>query len=179
MNEIFDPEGVDEFFSLDAASRKKYLIKNKATNYSVVRLHLIEELYEKLYRQKLVKPNPRDWQLFLLPGREVCGLEEADTEEASSGHPGKPLHLLLKNTQTGQIRKTSDRYNLVIFGTGYRRDPIDGILKDLKPIIEPTAGDRVQRNYRLRFQPGAVRRDAGVWLQGCCEGTHGVCAGDV
>lgn len=135
----------------------------------MVRLPLIEGLYEKLYRQKLVKPNPRDWTLFLHPSSEIRGLEK--------GKPGqveRPVHLQVKNMQTGQIRKTSDAYDMVVFATGYQRNPIDGILKDLKPLLLDNQEDPVLRNYRLRFQPGAVRRDAGVWLQGSCEGTHGV-----
>lgn len=174
MNEIFDPDSVDEFFSLDPASRKQCLIKNKATNYSVVRLPLIESVYEKLYQQKLMKPNPRDWALLLIPNSEVCGVEEAAKEETSSDITGRPLRLQLKNMQTGQIARTSDSYDLVVFATGYRRNPFEGILKDLKPLIMSSPGEWVQRNYRLRFQPGRVRRDAGVWLQGFCEDTHGI-----
>lgn len=32
----------------------------------------------------------------------------------------------------------------------------------------------VGRDYGVRFSPGAVSSGSGVWLQGCCEGTHGV-----
>ena len=166
MNEIFDPENVDEFYALNVDARKDTLRKNKATNYSVVRLPLIEGLYEKLYRQKLVKPNPRDWTLFLHANSEICGLEEG---ALSFGR--RPLHLHVKNMQSGQTRKTSDAYDLVVFATGYQRNPTAGILKDLRPLI---VDGSVLRNYRLRFHPGSVCRDAGVWLQGSCEGTHGV-----
>lgn len=83
------------------------------------------------------------------------------------------LRLQLRDMQTGQIAN-SDAYDLVIFATGYRRSPIDGILRDLKPLMVSSEEEWVQRNYRLRFHPGSVRRDAGVWMQGFCEGTHGV-----
>ena len=132
----------------------------------MVRLPLIEGLYEKLYRQKLVKPNPRDWTLFLHPNSEIRGLEEG---ARSFGH--RPLHLLVRNVQTGQTRKTIDAYDTVVFATGYQRNPIAGILKDLRPLIGDSSA---LRNYRLRFHPGSVSRNSGVWLQGSCEGTHGV-----
>lgn len=32
----------------------------------------------------------------------------------------------------------------------------------------------VSRDYRVQFTDNAVAQDSGVWLQGCCEGTHGV-----
>ncbi len=43
--------------------------------------------------------------------------------------------------------------------------------------VETEEGERkmaVGRDYKVKFAPGAVADDAGVWLQGCCEGTHGV-----
>ena len=33
---------------------------------------------------------------------------------------------------------------------------------------------KVSRDYRVQFAPGAVAPGSGVWLQGCCEATHGV-----
>ena len=33
---------------------------------------------------------------------------------------------------------------------------------------------QVKRDYRMRFADKQVSEDAGVWLQGCCESTHGV-----
>ncbi|KAG7144034.1 hypothetical protein HYQ46_007242 [Verticillium longisporum] len=32
----------------------------------------------------------------------------------------------------------------------------------------------VGRDYKVRYAPGAIAPDAGVWLQGCCEATHGL-----
>ncbi|KAH8689375.1 L-ornithine 5-monooxygenase [Talaromyces proteolyticus] len=171
VNEIFDPASVDEFYSLKLADRKQNLIRNKATNYSVVRMHLIEGIYEKLYRQKLLKPDPRDWTLTLMPNTEVTS---AVYSEASSNHP---LKLQLKNTVTGINSITQDGFDLIVAATGYVRNPFMGILEDLAPLLLPGSqkkGNLVQRNYRLLFQPGSVVRDAGVWLQGSCEGSHGI-----
>ena len=33
---------------------------------------------------------------------------------------------------------------------------------------------QVQRDYKINFTEKSVGEDAGVWLQGCCETTHGV-----
>jgi L-ornithine N5-oxygenase len=171
VNEIFDPASVDDFYSLNPANRKLSLIKNKATNYSVVRMHLIEGVYEKLYRQKLLCQDPRNWTLSLLHNTEVTGIQESD---ASSQ---KAIKLQLKNTITGVNSTTSDAFDMVIAATGYRRNPFLSILEELKPILLSSPennGHLVQRNYRVLFQPGSVVRDAGVWLQGSCENSHGV-----
>lgn len=169
MNEIFDPASVDEFYSLDSACRKQSLKKNKATNYSVVRLPLIEHIYEKIYRQRLLKPDPRDWTLSIYNNSEVLGAKKAGSSET--------MNLQLKNTITGEVEVTEDAYDLVVLATGYQRKPFSGILKDLKPLLLSASEDNgslVQRNYRLLFRPGSVVRDAAIWLQGSCEVTHGV-----
>lgn len=48
VNEVFNPESVDTFFTSQADARATQLKSNKTTNYSVVRLNLLEEIYEKL-----------------------------------------------------------------------------------------------------------------------------------
>lgn len=169
VNEIFDPASVDEFYSLNATHRKQSLKKNKATNYSVVRMPLIEHMYEKIYRQRLLTPDPRDWTLSLYPNSEVFG--------AKTSESGNAVNLQLKNTITGEIKATEQAYDLLVFATGYQRKPFAGILKDLKPLLLSASeenGPLVQRNYRLLFRPGSVVRDAAIWMQGSCETTHGV-----
>lgn len=88
--------------------------------------------------------------------------------------------------------------DLVVAATGYKRTAHVGILKDTWTMLPKTASSRnstefskpvngwnvdteqgerklaVGRDYKVKFNPGTVADDAGVWLQGCCEGTHGV-----
>lgn len=84
----------------------------------------------------------------------------------------------MRDTESGEVQTTKDGFDLVILATGYHRDPFKGILRDLQPLLLHSQEDKeafhVQRNYRVVCQPGAVCRDAGLWLQGCCESTHGV-----
>ncbi|EER23633.1 PAK- GC kinase Sid1 [Coccidioides posadasii str. Silveira] len=171
VNEIFDPESVDTFYSLSSSQRKQQLQENKATNYSVIRLPLLETLYEKLYRQKLQNPDQSTWPFRLITNRELCGVKQVISDAGRS-----QVELQFKNTMTGQS-ETLDKYDLVILATGYKRNPFTTVLKQLEPILETgPAGEQfcVDRKYRLAFLPGKVRRDAGIWLQGCCESTHGL-----
>lgn len=134
-------------------------------------MHLIEGIYEKLYRQKLLYPDSRDWALALIHNTEVTGLQESDSSSK------KLIKLQLKNTITGENSTTSEAFDMVVAATGYRRNPFLSILEELKPLLLSDPGNNshlVQRNYRVLFQPGSVVRDAGVWLQGSCENSHGV-----
>ncbi|PGH19366.1 hypothetical protein AJ80_04006 [Polytolypa hystricis UAMH7299] len=168
VNEIFDPSSVDSFYALNRSAREKQLCDNKATNYGVVRLPLIESIYEKLYRQKLLDPNPSNWPLRVIAEREVRGLQEVGKNQVT---------LELKHSRTGETEVTSEKYDLVILATGYKRNPFLNVLKPLQSVLETqSSGEQfgVDRNYRLRFAEGKVGRDAGVWLQGCCESSHGL-----
>ena len=42
MNEVFNPERVEKFYNLTPEERQRSLTADRATNYSVVRLELIE-----------------------------------------------------------------------------------------------------------------------------------------
>ena len=170
VNEIFDPSSVDIFYQSSRAVRQQTLKDNKATNYGVVRLNLLEGLYEKLYEQKINDPNPSNWPLRLFSNHEVCGIEEAGNLQ---------VRLRTKHRLTGVTSTTTDTYDLVVLATGYQRDPVSGILSNLKALLSrPDSGEEfhVQRDYRLTFRPGVVLDDAGIWLQGSCESTHGVCS---
>ncbi|KAL1989794.1 hypothetical protein VTN49DRAFT_6991 [Thermomyces lanuginosus] len=168
VNEIFDPSSVDIFYQSSRAVRQQTLKDNKATNYGVVRLNLLEGLYEKLYEQKINDPDPSNWPLRLFSNHEVCGIEDAGNLK---------VKLKTKNRLTGVTSTTRDTYDLVVLATGYQRDPVSGILSNLKPLLSRSdSGEEfhVQRDYRLTFRPGVVRDDAGIWLQGSCESTHGI-----
>lgn len=90
--------------------------------------------------------------------------------------------------------------DLIVAATGYRRTAHLDMLKDawkLLPQVEEDAvaskprsdqwsvqtegGEKrvmeVSRDYKVKFAKGAVTPDSGVYLQGCCEGTHGVSLG--
>jgi L-ornithine N5-oxygenase len=143
--------------------RREFIFQDRATNYGVVRLELIERLYETLYHQRLQNPNESEWQHCIVSLREVVGAEESKTGA---------LHLKLKNTHTGEV-ETSGGFDAVIVATGYVRNVHETLLKPAKGLLEGENCE-VSRDYRIKFREGAVARNSGVWLQGCCESTHGV-----
>lgn len=168
VNEVFNPEAVDAFFEQPEEFRSHNLKKNKATNYSVVRLELIEKIYDDLYLQGIKQPDKSRWQHQILSSREI-------TEVVDNG-PLKKLDLTLTHLDPlkhgSKERLTVDA---TILATGYRRDAHVDMLKDCQSINANRNGAwQPERDYGLKLDPTSVEDGVGLWLQGCNEGTHGL-----
>lgn len=192
-------------FPRSAEHRHNLLAEARATNYGVVRLELIEHLYERMYDQRReLGPDERQWPHRILGGRQITSVEPRD---------GSSLELTVQtlpdvrraasaSLAVGESDDATDEMlevDLVIAATGYQRMAHVDMLRgawDLLPKAAPTPagknvlrrgiagwdvetdqGERklaVGRNYQVQFKPESVADGSGVWLQGCCEGTHGV-----
>lgn len=73
--------------------------------------------------------------------------------------------------------------DFIFVATGYRRDAHVGILEGCEKLAAKEGTTRgpeknfqwsVGRDYRVKFGDGQVDENAGIWLQGCNEKTHGV-----
>lgn len=168
MNEVFDPERVDSFYELPPEARLISTRSDKATNYGVVRPELLERLYEGMYYQRLHEPDPGKWQFKIVSWREVNGFVKCPD--------GHRLRLRLRNTSTGEISMSEAKFDLVVLGTGYERKGHETLLESTRPLLQDVKRFDVERNYRVKYRKDAVADDCGVWLQGCCEDTHGVSA---
>lgn len=86
--------------------------------------------------------------------------------------------LYFSDAPGGQEQQETFDVDAVFVATGYFRDLHETLLKDARDLMP--GGDlegvkwTVQRDYRVSFEEKRVSEDAGVWLQGCCETTHGV-----
>jgi L-ornithine N5-oxygenase len=165
VNEIFNPDRVDTLYSLTPEVRAASIREDSATNYSVVRLPLIENLYDTLYHQRMRDPDENNWQHRIHALQEVVGMEWDQDDK---------VRLKLRNTRTGElVGSGDDAFDAVIFGTGYSRDVHHTMLKPVKSLMKDGCCS-VGRDYRVVFREGAVAEDAAIFLQGCCEATHGV-----
>ena len=150
-----------------------------------------------MYHQKrTLGPEQKKWPHRILAGRELIS-----AEDKGDGLRLKVALLPLPGMADGPLVEEEDLdVDLVICATGYRRTAHLDMLKDtwqLLPEIDAASGvggdlrkDRwlvetagskaatrvmeVGRDYGVRFSTGAVAQSSGVWLQGCCEATHGV-----
>ncbi|MBP0631473.1 lysine N(6)-hydroxylase/L-ornithine N(5)-oxygenase family protein [Cupriavidus sp. AcVe19-1a] len=155
VNEIFNPRYIDYLFSRAPNEREQLLSEFGNTNYAVVDTDLIEAIYEVLYQQKVTgKVRHR-----LLAGYEARHAE-ADAD-------GVRLDIARRDDGAHQLQ----RYDAVILATGYRRELHQSLLAPLASYLDDAKGFQADRDYRLQMAPGC---QAGVFLQGCCEATHGL-----
>lgn len=178
-----------------ASYRRNFITDARATNYGVVRLELIEHIYEHMYDQRReLGRDDTNWPHRIMGGRKVVGVDAIsektvqvravrveDQEPSSSGAVG--------SEETWEA-------DIVIAATGYKRDAHLDMLRDTWSLLPKTnvpskqeervsSGWTVQssegehrlavgRNYQVQYKPGTIETGSGVWLQGCCEATHGV-----
>lgn len=134
-------------------------------------------------------PDERRWPHRILGGRQITGLESR----------GDALKLRAQLVDAAVDDEETLEADVVIAATGYKRNAHVQMLRgawDMLPESVPTGPDfgkgisgwnvetdqgernlAVGRDYKVKFSPGAVADESGIWLQGCCEGTHGVSLG--
>lgn len=169
MNEIFNPEHVDELYVQSPEVRIAAIAQNKSTNYGVVRLELLEKIYGTIYEQRIKTNEEEKWQHRILSFRHVSGFEDL---------PGGRIRLQIRNDSSGfgeSERSTMETLivNAVFAATGYTRTAHKDLLRPAEHLRTGKEWN-VARNYRVQFEPGRVSENSGVWLQGCNETTHGL-----
>ena len=177
MNEIFDPDRVDHVYSQDPRIRAHGIKLDRTTNYGVVGLDLLEEIYSDIYSYRIQYQDKGDWPQEILTYRTVTGM----TDIQHNGEHAVRLHVQndsgAYHTHSASTNETLD-VDLVVVASGYSRDAHGEMLNGLKQLM-PNVNDlddrwKVRRDYSIQFKEGAVQSSAGIWLQGCNESTHGL-----
>ncbi|WP_411090231.1 lysine N(6)-hydroxylase/L-ornithine N(5)-oxygenase family protein [Streptomyces sp. 049-1] len=156
-NRIFDPAAVDDYFSAPGSVKRRLMDYHGNTNYSVVDIDLIDDLYRQMYREKVLGT---ERLRFLNVSRLTDVKETSDRVRAT-----------VTSLVTGE--ETLLDADVVVFATGYlQADPLgllgevaDRCLRDDEGLV------RVERDYRVATDP-ALR--CGIYLQGGTEHTHGI-----
>ncbi|KAI1353875.1 L-lysine 6-monooxygenase (NADPH-requiring)-domain-containing protein [Xylaria sp. FL0043] len=198
VNSIFNPSYVDELFSRSSEQRQSLLGDARSTNYGVVRLELIEHLYERMYDQlRNLGRDSKKWPHRILGSTTIAGVESEGDRIRLMVRPFSATN----NDQEGvYVKSDADEIldcDLVIAATGYQRQAHLTMMEDVADLLpespEPINGVEskgiqrknydatvrgrpvnVGRDYGLQFAPEKVSPGSGIWLQGCCEGTHGL-----
>ncbi len=153
-NRIFDPGAVDDFYRAPEEVKKRLMGYHANTNYGVVDQDLIEELYRRVYREKVL-------------GRQRLLLH--NTSRLTDVNPdGKCVIESLADG--GRLPVDAD---VIVYATGYRPANPVRLLGDLAGSCERDELGRlkVTRDYRV-VTDDAVR--GGIYLQGGTEHTHGI-----
>ncbi|MCJ1462254.1 hypothetical protein MMC07_000854 [Pseudocyphellaria aurata] len=174
VNEIFNPQHVDELYAQSPQVREAAIAEDRGTNYGVVRLELLEKIYGTIYEQRIRTQDEETWQHRILPYRYVTAVEDLPSNGL--------IRLHFRNgssacEESSSFTKETVDVDAVFAATGYVRNAHEEMLRPaeyLKPVTECLNNWHVARDYRVRFEPGTVSDDAGVWLQGCNESTHGL-----
>jgi L-ornithine N5-monooxygenase len=154
-NRIFDPAAVDAFYGSPPEVKRSLVEYHATTNYSVVDIDLIDELYRRVYREKVL--GAQRLRLF-----NVSRVVEA--VETPAG-----VRTTVESLATGE--RTVLDADAVVYATGYRpADP--GPLLASCPCDRDEAGRlRVGRDYRVATDPALA---TATYLQGGTEHTHGI-----
>ncbi|MEH0407633.1 SidA/IucD/PvdA family monooxygenase [Streptomyces scabiei] len=152
VNELFFPSFIDEFHGSSPDARKQILDEVHLTNYAGLAAPFLDEMYMKLYEQKLTGSQ----RSAVRSMTEVIAAREEDGE----------VVLELRDRRTGLVEIL--RCDLVLLGTGYDQR--------MPAMVRSLAGqvgvDHVEVNRRYRVDLGEAR--AGLYLQGFNERTHGI-----
>ncbi|KAH8172330.1 l-lysine 6-monooxygenase (NADPH-requiring) domain-containing protein [Sarocladium implicatum] len=193
VNSVFNPEYVDMLYPRSASYRRNFIGDAKATNYGVVRLELIEHIYQRMYDQRRdLGRDDTKWPHRIMGGRKIAGVEPRDDKTLQV----KAALVDTSGASAGLVAEENWEADLVIAATGYRRDSHLEMLRDTWKMlpkgdavtesqlngpsgwsVQTSEGEHrmaVGRNYQVQYKPEAVAPGSGIWLQGCCEATHGL-----
>lgn len=156
-NRIFFPEWVDYYYELPPERRREMFASLRDVNYSAIDHPLIRRIYEKLYRQKVLGRE----RCRFLPFLDLLRVEEDDQRVRMS---------FRDLMQGGEVDLEADG---LVLCTGYVWRKEHPLLDSLAPWFERDGdgGYRVRRDYGIATRPPFKPN---VYLQGYCEGTHGI-----
>ncbi len=156
-NRIFDPAAVEEFYSAPDETKRMMLGYHANTNYSVVDGDLIQDIYGRVYQEKVLGRE----RLRLLNVSRVTELVET----------GDGVRATVESLLTGE--RTVLDADAVVCATGYRpADPFASFADVARYCHRDDLGrPLVERDYAVVTDP-SVR--CGIYLQGGTEHTHGI-----
>ncbi len=157
-NRIFDPRAVDHFHGAPAEVKRMLLDYHRNTNYSVVDMDLIEDLYRREYRERVLGRK----RLDIRNSSRVTYTRETD----------EAVYATVEFLPTGEVEVLE--CDALVYATGFRPLDLFGLLGRAAAVCErdSTGLPVVGRDYRVRTVDNVT---AGVYLQGA-EHSHGLTA---
>ncbi|WUS95574.1 lysine N(6)-hydroxylase/L-ornithine N(5)-oxygenase family protein [Streptomyces sp. NBC_00708] len=156
-NKIFDPDAVDEFYAAPESVKRRLMDYHGNTNYSVVDIDLIDDLYRQMYQEKVLGTE----RLRFLNVSRLTEVKETQDK----------VRATVTSLVTGE--ETLLDADVVVFATGYSpADPL-GLLGEAAELClrDEEGRVRVERDYRISTDAAL---NCGIYLQGGTEHTHGI-----
>jgi len=156
-NRIFDPGAVDDFYLAPEDVKRQLMGYHANTNYSVVDVDLIDDLYRRMYQEKVL-------------GRQRLRMLNVSRLTQVTDGPDRVL-ATIRSLVTGET-STLDA-DVVICATGYHQADPYAVLGEVGELCrrDEQGRPKVERDYRA----AADRRlRVGIYLQGGTEHSHGI-----
>lgn len=159
VNGLFDPKAVDHFFALEPAARETLLSNHSNTNYGVVDIELIQEIYRNWYQERVAGRH----RLHFHRHSQLCSVARVDDS----------LQLELRSLENGTTRSLAA--NFLVCATGYGAPGFASIFSaEAMALIDRSAGScSVSRQYEIELHPDVSAR---LFTQEDREMTHGLTA---
>jgi L-ornithine N5-oxygenase len=156
-NRIFDPAAVDDFYTAPEDVKRTLMEYHGNTNYSVVDIDLIDDLYRRAYQEKVL-------------GRRRLRMVNVSRVVRVHDH-GDSVTVVMRSIVTGET--TTLEADIVVFATGYDSADPYAVLGEVAGLCRRDEQGRpvVARDYRAVTDP---RLHCGIYLQGGTEHTHGI-----
>ncbi|MEU8231329.1 lysine N(6)-hydroxylase/L-ornithine N(5)-oxygenase family protein [Actinoplanes sp. NPDC048967] len=156
-NRIFDPAAVDDFYLAPEDVKRQLMGYHANTNYSVVDMDLIDDLYRRAYQEKVL-------------GRERLRMLNVSRLTEVTDGPDQVV-AGVRSLVTGETQRLAA--DVVVCATGYHQADPYAILGELADLChrDESGRPRVERDYRAATDP---RLRVGIYLQGGTEHTHGI-----
>lgn len=165
-DEVYFPEFVDTFFHASKEEKDRLRRELVFTNYSASDRDVIDALYVKLYRNKLLGRN--DLRVHTM----------TSVSQVSRGPGGVELalrHGLRKTT-------TTEQFDLVVLATGFKdlgteagKEAYPALMSGVSRFVDLSSGMlSVDIDYRVRLSAASHDAGAPLFLNGLCESSHGM-----
>lgn len=164
-DEVYFPSFVDLFFNADQAKKQKLRTELQTTNYSSTDIDVLEQLYVKIYQDKILNRKTIDLKFN-------TNIKEITPKQ-------KSISLTLANNITEQVEQHD--FDLVILATGFL-DLGHGAKCELYPPLCKSFVEQLEienqvltidYDYRVNL-PKHFMNNHPIYLNGLCESSHGM-----
>lgn len=163
--EVYYPSFVDLFYKSDDQTKKRLINDLNLTNYSASDADVLDELYHKMYRQKITGKQ----KIFIHRCTDIINVSEAAADTIE-----------IQFNKVENEDSLSESFDLVVLATGFKNlgtgineEPFPKILENVMPHFKMKEDDylRINIDYSIPFENNST---SSCFLNGLCESSHGM-----
>ncbi|GCB88087.1 lysine/ornithine N-monooxygenase [Streptomyces noursei] len=156
-NRVFDPAAVEHFFHAPPSVKDKFFEYHANTNYSVVDVELIEDLYARVYRESVTERRRL----------HIHGMSELT--EVADGPEGLRVSVRFLPDGTTTVLEPDH----VVYATGYKPADVNRVIGVVAELCKRDSSGNLRLLHDYRVDMASHVR-CGIYLQGGTEHSHGI-----